>query len=111
MSKQHNIENYYLVPQAPHCIYWEDFLLLPDPRFPCQDLQEDQWKKTMAYAQALQYLLAGSILELQKVMELYILFSDDIVLGGMALLEGFLGSQTSVSTDVPSTPPMFHLKK
>ena len=71
----------------------------------------------MAYAKALQCwakraklpmlgqpcLLAGSILELQMMMEQYILFSDDIILGGVTLPEGFFGSQTSVSTDAPPT--------
>ena len=108
MSKKHNVENCYLALLAPHCIFWEDFLSLPDLRFPCWDLWEEQWKKTMIYAQTLQYwaeranlpmlgwphLLVGSVLELQKVMELHISFPDDIILGSVALLEGFFGSQT-----------------
>ena len=98
MSKEHDIKNYYLAQLAPRCICQEDFLLPPDLRFPCQDLWEEQWEKTMAYTQALQYwaemanlptlgcyLLAGSILELQRVMELFISFPDDIILGSMAL--------------------------
>ena len=74
-------------------------------------------RRRLAYAQALQYwakranlpmlgwpcLLAGSVLELQRVMELYISFSNDIVPGSVALLEGFFGNQTPVSTDAPST--------
>ena len=125
MSKEHNVENYYLALLAPYCISQDDFLLLPDLRFPCQDLWEEQWEKTVAYTQALHYwaeranpptlgqpcLLAGSILELQKVMELYILFSDDIILHSVALPEGFFRSQTSVSTDALSIPLTFHLKK
>ena len=54
VSVRHAIENYYLVPPAPHCIWWKDFLLLPDLRFSCRDLWEEQWEKTVAYAQALQ---------------------------------------------------------
>ena len=54
-SKEHNIKNYYLAQLAPHCIGQKDFLLLPDLRFPCWDLQEEQLKKIVAYAQALQY--------------------------------------------------------
>ena len=35
------------------------------------------------------------------MMECYVSFSNDIVLGSMALLEGFFGSQTSISRYVP----------
>ena len=122
MSEVHSIENYYLAPLAPNCLCQKYFLLPPDLKFPCWDLQEEQGKN-MAYTQALQCwaeranlpkpgppcLLAGSILELPKTMEWYVSFSDNIVLGSVALLEGFFGSQTSVSrdalpasTDVPS---------
>ena len=55
MSVKHAMENYYLAPPAPHCIGWKDFLLPPDLRFYCWDLNEEQWEKTMAYAQTLQY--------------------------------------------------------
>ena len=55
------------------------------------------------------HLLVGSVLELCKMIEQYVSFSDDIILGGVALLEGFFGSQASISrdalpasTDVPS---------
>ena len=47
--------NYHLAPLVPQCLHQKDFLLLPYPRFPCQDIQEEQWKKTLAYALALQY--------------------------------------------------------
>ena len=114
MSEVHGITNYYLVPLAPNCLHWKDFLLPPDLRFPCQDLWEEQWRKTMAYAQALQCwakranppipfqpcLLARSILELCEMMEWYVSFSNDDVLGSVALLEG-----------TPPTPPMFHPKR
>ena len=102
-------------PTAPHCLCQKDFLSLPDLRFPCQDLCKEQWKKTVAYAQALQCwaaranlpmpgqpcLLVGSVLELHKKMEQYISFSNDIILGSVALLEEFFGSQTSISRDTP----------
>ena len=110
MSEVHNIENYYLAPLAPHCLYQKDFLSLPDLRFPCWDLWEEQQKKTIAYTEALQCwaeranlpvpgqpcLLAGSFLELCKMIECYFLFSDDIVLGSVALPEGFFGSESDL---------------
>ena len=37
-SKLHNMENYYLAPPAPKCLCQKDFLLLPDPKFPCWDI-------------------------------------------------------------------------
>ena len=123
MSEVHSIDNYYLAPLAPHCLCWKDFLFLPDLRFPSWDLWEEQWKKTMAYAQALKCwakranlptpgqpcLLVGSVLELCKTMEQYVSFSNDIILDSVALPEGLFRSQTSIprdtqptSTDVPS---------
>ena len=54
MSTAHKVDNYYLAPPAPNCFCWKDFLSPPDLRFPCWDLWEEQQKKTMAYAQALQ---------------------------------------------------------
>ena len=116
-SEIHGIENYYLALPAPHCLCGKDFLSLPDPRFPCPDLWEEQQKKTMAYAQALQCwakranlpvpgqpcLLVGSVLELHKMMEHYISFSDDNIFSSVALPERFFGSQTSVSRDVLPT--------
>ena len=73
----------------------------------------------MAYTQALQSwvekanlpmpgqpcLLWGSVLELHNMMEQYVYFSDDSVLGSVALSEGFFGSQTPISTDTPNTLP------
>ena len=50
------------------------------------------------------HLLAGSVLELRKMMVCYILFSDNIALGSVALLEGVFGSQTSVSRDALPNP-------
>ena len=104
VSVRHAIKNYYLAPPAPHCIWQKDFLLPPDLRFSCQDLWEEQWEKTMAYAQALQcwakkanlpklgqpHLLAGSVLELQKMMEQYIPFSDEIIFDGSSPTGGVL---------------------
>ena len=125
MSIEHAIQNYYLAPLAPHCICQKDFLLPPDPRFSCWDLKEEQWEKTMAYTQALQclaekanlpklgwpHLLAGSVLELQKMMEQYIPFSDEIVFDGIALLEGFLGARHPFPQMIFPPPPMFNQKK
>ena len=109
MSEVHDIENYYLAPPANNCLHQNDFLSPPDPRFPCQDLWEEQLKKTVAYTQALQYwakranlpmpdqpcLLARSILELCEKMEWYVSFFDDIILGSVALLEGSLAVRPS----------------
>ena len=39
---------------------WKDFLSLPDPKFPCQDIREEQLEKTVAYVQALQYWVEKS---------------------------------------------------
>ena len=123
MSKLHNVENYYLAPPAPKCFCWKDFLPLPDPKFPCQDIQEGQLEKTVAYVQSLQYwveksnlctlgqpcLLVGSILKLRGVMELYISFFDDTVLGSVAPPEGFLKDQSETtipeSAQLASTNP------
>ena len=52
-SKAQDVENDYSAPAAPKCIWWKDFLLLPKPIFPCQDIREGQSQKTLAYAQAL----------------------------------------------------------
>ena len=125
MSKIHNIENYYLAPLVPKCLCWKDFLSLPDPMFPCQDIWEEQLEKTIAYALALQYwveksnppmlgqpcLLVRCVLKLREMMEQYGSFSDDTILDGVALLEGFLKGRTELTvprdalptfTDVPT---------
>ena len=48
--------NDYSLPPAPKCVGRKAFLLIPDPRMPCQDYREEQPWKTLAYVQALQYL-------------------------------------------------------
>ena len=115
MSEIHNIDNYHLAPLAPKCLCQKDFLLPPDPKFPCRDIREEQLEKTMAYVQALQYwveksnpsmlghphFLAGSILKLRETMEQYISFFDDTVLDGVASLEGFLEDWTK--TTIPGS--------
>ena len=79
----------------------EELLAPPDSIFACQDIQEIQHEKMVAYAQALQYwtekvdqltrgkphLLAESVKELQEEMRCYLSFSDEDVFEGMALLE------------------------
>ena len=124
MSKVHNIQNCYLAPPIPNCLCQKDFLSPPDIRFPCWELWEEQWKKTVAYAQALQCwakranlptlgqpsLLAESMLELHETMEQYVSFSNNIILGSVVLLEGFFRSQTSVSRDAPSASSNFPSK-
>ena len=100
MHELHNMENYYLAPLVPPCLHWQDFLLPPNPKFPCWDIREEQLEKTVTYAQALQFwaeksnlptlgqpcVLVGSVLELRKVMESYISFFDGAVLDGVAPL-------------------------
>ena len=117
-SEVYEVENYHLALPAPQCLHWKDFLLLPDPRFPCQDIWEEQWKKTIAYAQALQYwakranppmlggpsLLVRCVLKLHKMMEWYISFSSDIVLGSVALLEGFFRNQAKLTVSRNALP-------
>ena len=49
------------------------------------------------------HLLTGSVLELHKMMEQYVSFSNNIILGSVALLQGFFGSQTSFSRDTLPT--------
>ena len=108
MSELHNVENYCLAPPAPKCLHQKDFLLQPDPKIPCQDIWQRQVEKTVTYVQALQYwaensnlptlgqpcLLVGSILELREVMETYVSFFYDTVLGSVAPPEGFLKDQS-----------------
>ena len=55
MSKIYDIKNFYLAPPASKCLHQKEFLSQPDPMFPCWDIQEEHLKKTVAYAQALQY--------------------------------------------------------
>ena len=54
-SKAQGMENDYSAPPAPKCICQKEFLLPPNPMFPCQDIREEQLQKILAYAQALQY--------------------------------------------------------
>ena len=114
MSEIHDVENDYLAPPAPKCLHWKDFLLPPDPMFLCRDIWEEQLEKTIAYNQTLQYwaeranlpmpgqpcLLERSVLELRQ----YISFSDDTILDGVVLPEGFLIDQTelTISSNAPS---------
>ena len=91
MSEILDVDNYYLSPLAPRCIWQKAFLLPLDPKFLCWDIREGQLKKTIAYAQAPQYwvekanplmpgqpcLLARCILELRKARESYVSFPDD----------------------------------
>ena len=87
---------------------------LQNPMFPCQDFREGQSQKTLAYAQALQYgaeksnppmlgqphLLVRCILELRRVMEPYVVFSDDAVLKGATPWERSLEGQTQATIPV-----------
>ena len=44
------VTNEYSTPPAPKCVKRKLFLLVPDPRLPCQDYCQEQPKKTLAYA-------------------------------------------------------------
>ena len=113
MSDIHGIDNYYLAPLAPRCIWQKAFLPPLDPTFLCQDIREGHLEKTVGYVQALQYwaemptpgqpcLLVRCILELRKAIESYMSFSNDAVLDGVALLEGSLEDITGVT--IPRVP-------
>ena len=97
-----------------------DFLSLPYLRFPCWDLNgKNNRKKTVAYAQALQYwaeesqsAYAWSTMPFGGICPgtmkddgtVHFMFPDDVIPGNVALPEGFFGSQASISTDTPPTP-------
>ena len=101
VSKQHWVKNDHQAPPALLCLCQKDFLLPPDSIFICQDIQEIQCEKMVAYARALHFwaekvdlptggkpcLLIGSVIELQEEMKCYLSFSDEDVFKGMALLE------------------------
>ena len=84
------------------------------PDVPCQDIREGQSQKTLAYAQALQYwmeksnplmpgqpcLLVRCVLELQRVMQPYVAFSNDAVLEGAKPQERSLEGQTQATIPV-----------
>ena len=55
ISELHDVENYYSAPLAPPCLHQKNFLLPPNPQFPCWDIREEQLEKTVAYAWALQF--------------------------------------------------------
>ena len=106
-SKAQDVKNDYLAPPAPKCIHQKEFLPPQNPMLPSQDFREGQSQKTLAYAQALQYwaekanppmpgqpyLLARCVLELRRVMKLYMAFSNDTILEGAAPQKRLLKGQ------------------
>ena len=118
VSKLQDVRNYYLAPPTPPCLCQKDFLLLPNPKFPCHDIREEQLEKMMAYVQALQFwveksnlptlgqpcLLVGSVLKLRGVMKLYVSFFDDAILDGVAPPEGFLNDQSEETIPESAQP-------
>ena len=120
ISKIHYMENYYLAHPSPKCLHQKDFLLPPDPMFPCWDIREEKLKKTVAYTQALQcwaekfnqplpgqpWLLVRCVLKLQEMMGQYVSFSDDTVLDGVAPPEGFFEDRVEITIPGES-PPTF----
>ena len=99
--KLHLVKNNHQALPAPLCLCQKNFLQPPDSIFACQDIQEMQCEKMVAYAQALQFwvekvnlptggqpcLLVGRVIELQEEMKYYLSFSDEDVFWGMVLLE------------------------
>ena len=118
MSNIDDVENYYLAPQACRCLCQKEFLLPPNPMFPCWDIREEQFEKTVAYVQALHYwaekfnlpmpgqpcLLVRCILEPRRTMEPYMSFSTDAILDSVALQEGSLEDLTGVTIPRNATP-------
>ena len=113
VSEQCWVENDHQAPPSLPCLHQKNFLLLPDSIFACQDIQQIQCEKTVAYTWALQFwvekvdpptggkphLLVGSIVELQEEMNCYLSFSDKDVFDGIALTE-----ETSVTPPKEATP-------
>ena len=117
-SKAQDVENEYSAPPAPKCICQKEFLPPLNQMFPCQDIREGQSQKTLAYAQALQYwaeksnlpmpgwpcLLARCMLELRRVMEPYVAFSNDAIVEGATPQESSLGGQTQATIPLKTQP-------
>ena len=88
--------------------------------FPCWDIREEQLKKTIAYAQALQYwveksnlpmpgqphLLVRCILELRERMEQHVSFLDVTVLDSVAPPKRFFKDWAKITVPGES-PPTF----
>ena len=55
VSEQHQVKNDHQAPSALPCLCQRDFLPLLDSIFACQDIQEIQCEKMVAYAWALQF--------------------------------------------------------
>ena len=89
-SEVNKMENYYQASPAPPCLLRKNFQLPPDSIFTCQDIQEMQREKTVAYTHALQYwvektdlptggkpcLLVESVKKLWEEMRCYLSSSD-----------------------------------
>ena len=126
MSKAQQVENYYSLPPTPKCIGKKAFLLILDPMIPCQDYREGQPRKTLAYAQTLQYwadkanlpkpdqphLLARCIHELRLAMRPFTTFTNDAVLEGTIPKQGSLeewarglGMMEAPQTPMPKREP------
>ena len=101
VSEQCQVKNDHQAPPALPCLCQKNFLPPPDSIFACQDIQEIQCEKMVAYAWALQFLaekadlptggkpclLVGSVVELWEERKYYVSFSDEDVFNGIALLE------------------------
>ena len=100
-SELHEVENYHQAPPALPCLLWKNFLPPSNSIFACQDIQEMQHEKTVAYAQALKFLvekvdlptggrpclLVESVKELWEEMRCYLSFLDEEAFKGMVLPE------------------------
>ena len=100
-SELHKMKDYHQAPHAPLCLLQKMFMPPASSIYACRDIQEIQWEKTVAYAQALQYwaekvdqpaggklcLLEESVKELREELRCYLSFSNEEVFKGVALLE------------------------
>ena len=113
--------NNYSSPPTPKCISKKAFLMIPDPRIPCNNYREGQPQKTLAYAQALQYwaislnlpkpeelhFLVRCVHELRQTMRPFTTFTDGAVFRGTTLRLGILEEgATKLSTMETTWTPM-----
>ena len=90
VSELCQVKNNHQAPPTLLCLCGTNFLPPPDSFFACQDIQEIQCEKMVAYAQALQFwaekvslptggephLMVGNVVELWEEMGCYLSFSN-----------------------------------
>ena len=111
------VSNNYSSPPTLKCIGRKAFLLIPDPRIPCQDYREGQPQKTLAFVQALQYwakkanlpksdklcLLVRCIHELRQATRPFFTFTDGAVFEGTTLKQGTLEEEATKPSTAETT--------